>query len=678
MVRREIKNFEMVIDDQKYPCQVPCSVHSVLTKAGADVNSVGDTVRFNAEIYVDDVALAMKNMYIRLRGIRVPARVYFADRLVAKTDGKRPIYNIDIAGLSEKGNNLLSICFDSEDCNLIYAGLSMSVEILRFSSAIIDKVNLVQKHEEGGVTLGIDLNLIGNPDSVRAVATLVSSSGQIYYAGLTKGKGSILVRDPLYWWPKGLGVQNLYRLTVNLYGESDIEDTAEIRIGLRTVLPPYDGESFMMVNGTKFLPMGATYFGEEDPDFTTADDKLEKLITSASMANYNCLVVRENSPRLSEKFWELCDIHGILVIEEHDSLDENRIEAIERYCYHPSLCLVDAIGIGDKESARELAKSRIPSVAISFINEAEDYVTSPSLPSMKTIRTAIPENERSLFSKSVEALTNREDMHKMLISVANRYPYPHDLNAFSYASALASANIVCKVIRGSRISMGGSGRAVFDRLGDPNIMVSGSAIDVKSRWKPLQYYVRRNFAPIKVYADIDDGKIIFSASNMRKLDFIGTLEYRIADAANYTIYKSSEPCEISAVSSTRISTRDLSQYIKGHEEEYYLEYFLKEGSVTISKSTLLFVPEKHFAFKKPKIKSVINGEGRQFSITLSADAFVKDLEIGFDGIDVVLEDNYIDFTSEAPVKINFTVSGGYETTHHLKDSLELFSVCDLK
>ena len=235
MVRREIKNFEMVIDDQKYPCQVPCSVHSVLTKAGADVNSVGDTVRFNAEIYVDDVALAMKNMYIRLRGIRVPARVYFADRLVAKTDGKRPIYNIDIAGLSEKGNNLLSICFDSEDCNLIYAGLSMSVEILRFSSAIIDKVNLVQKHEEGGVTLGIDLNLIGNPDSVRAVATLVSSSGQIYYAGLTKGKGSILVRDPLYWWPKGLGVQNLYRLTVNLYGESDIEDTAEIRIGLLAV-----------------------------------------------------------------------------------------------------------------------------------------------------------------------------------------------------------------------------------------------------------------------------------------------------------------------------------------------------------------------------------------------------------------------------------------------------------
>ena len=255
MIRREIKNFELICGENKYPCQVPCSVHSVLSGAGADLSVVGEEVFFNAEIYVDDVALAMKNMYVRIRGVRMPSKIYYADRLVGTTDGKNSVYNIDISGISEKGNNLLSIRFSRNDVSdIAYAGLSLSVELLRFTNAIIDKVNLVQQHKESEITLGIDLDLIGNSDSVRAVATLVSATGQIYYGGLTKGHGSIVVRDPLFWWPKGLGVQNLYRLSISLYGENDIEDTKEIRLGLRKVMPPFDGEgAVMMINGFKFL-----------------------------------------------------------------------------------------------------------------------------------------------------------------------------------------------------------------------------------------------------------------------------------------------------------------------------------------------------------------------------------------------------------------------------------------
>ena len=54
------------------------------------------------------------------------------------------------------------------------------------------------------------------------------------------------------------------------------------------------------------------------------------------------------------------------------------------------------------------------------------------------------------------------------------------------------------------------------------------------------------------------------------------------------------------------------------------------------------------------------------------------MEIDFDGVDVVLDNNYIDLTSEAPVKLNFTVIGGMETSYHLKDALNIRSVYDLK
>ena len=677
MVRREIYNFEMKIEDASFPCRVPCSVGSVLAAAESEI-AISSPVSFESKIYVDDVALAMKNFYLRLRGINRPAEVFIGDKKLCSTDGITPVYNLNVSGLLSKGDNILSVRFDPATAgDLRYAGIAATVEILRFSSAIIDRVNLTQKQDDGGVTLGISLDLIGDAGSVRAVATLVSSSGQIYYAGLTGGKGSIAVRDPLYWWPKGLGVQNLCRLTVNLYGESDIEDTAEMRIGLRSV-KNMDGGSVLTVNNTELLPMGAVYVADGDPDVAASDRRMEGVVTSAAMAGYNCLVVPLSSPTPSEKFYELCDIHGIAVIEEHSSLDKAAVDSLRQRAHHACLCLIDLIGSPDPKADVARLREALPDLDVNIVDKAPEYIASPSLPSMKTIRAIIPEDERSLFSYSVEQIAEPGAIGEMLRSVAERYPYPSDLSEFSYASALASAHKIGEMVKQSRMSRGESGRAIFNRLSDHTLTISPSAIDYRARWKPLQYYASRHFAPISVYAETDGLTVRFLASSRRRSEFIGTLEYRVADASNYTVYKNSLPLELSAMASTEIHIADLAEYISGHEREYYLEYYLKEGAYPLSKKTMLFVPEKHFAFKKPIIRATVDGHDRRFSVTLSSGVFVKDLELGFDGVDAVFDDNYIDLTADAPVKINFTVIGAPVTANHLKDVLELRCVFDLK
>ena len=679
MVRREIKNFELVTDLGSYPCHVPCSVNSVFSEAGINAESVGDRVDFCTDIYVDAAAMAMKNIHLRLRGLRTPCEILIGDRQVGTVDGTTPVYNIDVHDFLEKGDNRLIIRFTKEISGaLSFVGLPLAPEILRFSNAIIDRVFLTQKHEDGAVNLGIKLGLIGNSDTVRAVATLVSSAGQIYYGGLTKGKGSITVRDPLFWWPRGYGVQNLYRLTVNLYGESDVEDTVEMRIGFRTVVTSRaaDGSS-LLVNGVNFLPMGATYYADNSGDFAAADRKVQAYVTSAAMANYNCLVIPAAAPRPSETFYEYCDIHGILVIEEITDLSEGGLQALERNIHHPSLGLVDIIGSGDIEGVTSQLEERLPDLDFSVFDRAQDYVSCPSLPSMKTIRAIIPEDERTLFSYSIEKMTDSGDIQKMLTAVSARYPYPTDLEKFAYASAMAAACEVGDSVRLARMSNGKEGRAVFDRLGDNKVVTSPSAMDSRVRWKPLQYYCARHFAPIALYAEATGGQVRFSASNLRKLDLMGSVEYRLADASNYTIYKNSEPVEIASMTARGLFTRDLTEYIEGHEREYYLEYYIKEGSSVISFGTLLFVPEKHFRFKKPRIKAEVSGSDRRFSITLSADAFVKGLELDFDGVDAVFSDNYIDLTTDAPVKLSFTVTGGIETAYHLNEALIIRSVYDL-
>lgn len=673
MIRREIRRFELVTEGERYQCQTPFSVKTVL--ANEAIENYSGAVSFETAIHVDDVALAMKNFYLRIKDIVCPADIYLGDKLICRADGITPIYNIDVSGKMCHGDNILSIRPTVSAEESMFVGLSSPVEILRFSGAIINRVDLLQQHGEDGVNLGIKLDLIGDSHSVRAVATLISSSGQIYYAGLTKGEGSINIKDPLFWWPKGMGVQNLYRLTVNLYGESDIEDTAELRIGLRTADAGDHGN--LLINELNILPMGAVYIPEGDPDRDTADRRVEACVTSASMSNYNCLVIPLGAPTPSEKFYDLCDVHGITVIEEHDILDEPTVESLRHRKHHPSLCLVDLIGEGDRKEELARLNEALPQLKVRVIEKQPRYIGLPALPSMKTIRSVIPEGERNLFSHSIEAIAEPGAIRDMLLSVADSYPYPSNLSDFAYASALASAHKVGDAIKESRLSLGASGRAIFYRLSDPDMAISASAIDSRGRWKPLQYYASRYFAPITLYASFSDGKVTFSASSCRRIDCIGTLEYRIADASNYTIYKESVPCEIGAMTAGVIHSASIGSYIEGHEREYYLEYYIKEGSSALSRDTMLFVPEKHFAFKKPNIKAVVNGQDRRFSLALSSDVFIKDMEICFDGVDAVFNDNYFDITSEAPIKINFSITGGIETTYHLKDVLEMKCVADV-
>jgi beta-mannosidase len=262
--------------------------------------------------------------------------------------------------------------------------------------------------------------------------------------------------------------------------------------------------------------------------------------------------------------------------------------------------------------------------------------------------------------------------------VAEKYPYPPDFASFSYASALAAANKVGAFIRDARLGEGKAGRAVFSRLSDSELKISSSAIDHRGRWKPLQYYSKRFFAPVRLYAVANSSDVRFYAVNGKKSLLSAVMEYKIIDRDNRVIYDGARQVELSAMSADSLFTIDFSEYVEGHESEYCLEYCLREGTTLLSRDVLLFVPEKHFDFKKPSIKSVINGEGKKFSITLAADCFVKDLEIDFDGVDIRLSDNYLDLTSDAPVRVEFTVLDSAYNTQNLKDALILRSVSDLR
>lgn len=679
MIKREITKFDLVTAEGRYPASVPFSVAEILEQNKLSQRSVRGGVSLECEIISPDPSLATKHFYLRLVGINHPADILVSGRRVGSLDGTAPVVNIDLDGCLEGGSNILTIRFtETDEQSLLHAGVSMPAKILRFSSAIIDRVSFSQLHEGGEVNIDISLETIGNSSAVRAVATLVSATGQIYYGGLTGGKGRITVKDPLYWWPRGFGVQNLYRLSVSLWGENDVEDSVEMKIGLRSLSDSIARDDSLMVGELRILPMGATYVPDDHPDPAYLDMRAEAAVSAAAEVGYNCLVLPLDAPIPSEKFYDACDRAGIMIIEEHREPTEGELLRLGARASHPSLVMVDLIGVDEPEELRAMLLKSLPGILIRTRESAPSYISAPSIPSHKSIRRDIPEGERTLFSRSIEGISEEGAIRDMLLAVAEKYPYPPDFASFSYASALAAANKVGALIRDARLGEGKAGRAVFSRLSDSELKISSSAIDHRGRWKPLQYYSKRFFAPVRLYAVANSSDVRFYAVNGKKSLLSAVMEYKILDRDNRVIYDGARQVELSAMSADSLFTIDFSEYVEGHESEYCLEYCLKEGTTLLSRDVLLFVPEKHFDFKKPNIKSVITGEGNSFSITLAADCFVKDLEIDFDGVDVRLSDNYIDLTSDAPVRVEFTVLDSAYNTQNLKDALLLRSVSDLR
>ena len=115
MVKRELKSFEVKINEKSYPGIAPCTVKSVLSAAGENSLELGSEVSFNTVISADEAALSIKYFYLRLKGIKHPCKLYIGDEKICELDGIATVYNVNISGFVALGDNILSLRFSAED-----------------------------------------------------------------------------------------------------------------------------------------------------------------------------------------------------------------------------------------------------------------------------------------------------------------------------------------------------------------------------------------------------------------------------------------------------------------------------------------------------------------------------------------------------------------------------------
>ena len=306
-----------------------------------------------------------------------------------------------------------------------------------------------------------------------------------------------------------------------------------------------------------------------------------------------------------------------------------------------------------------------------------DRGDSISLPPYKTAREFTVFDDRNLTSPVMEAHTARpERIPEMLTELIKEYRLPSGFEDTVYTSSLLSAEKYKRLVNEQRLRRDTTLRESYPLLNDCWPSVSTSAVDSFGRLKALHYICRRAFAPVLAILRAEGGIVMGAISNESLKDFTGKITYALYDASDKCLSESELYVACPAGAVTELESRDLSSFMTESLSEYFLFYELRDETRVISRKTLRFVPDKHFRFRDPEIRSRISGGGRDYEITLAASAYAAGVELDFTDIDVSFSDNYFDIMESLPVKIFFRTEE-ITSAERLENMLTVRSVYDI-
>lgn len=220
------------------------------------------------------------------------------------------------------------------------AGIFRKVSLIGIDRARIDNVYIMQKHQNGQVTLcfRVEAEMAAGAEMNSRKVKMCSGENTVafgtefhYIVQVTAPSGEVLaaenspqeirIAEPELWWPNGYGSQPLYGVRVTLLAGDEVLDIWERRIGLRTLTMRVEkdqwGECFAHeVNGITVFAMGADYIPEDHLLGRVTPETTRKLLQQCKAANFNTIRVWGGGYYPEDWFFDLCDEFGLMVWQD--------------------------------------------------------------------------------------------------------------------------------------------------------------------------------------------------------------------------------------------------------------------------------------------------------------------------------------------------------------------------
>ena len=275
-----------------------------------------------------------------------------------------------------------------------------------------------------------------------------------------------------------------------------------------------------------------------------------------------------------------------------------------------------------------------------------------SFPSLKTVETFTEPGDRNIFSYVMEKHQRNQSANgKVMNYLGQTFLYPNDFDTLLYASQLLQAEAMRYGVEHFRRNRGRCMGTVIWQLNDCWPVASWAMIDYEGRWKAVQYYAKRFFAPLMISCQ-EEGTLsqntnvnaepfelkksaTFCVANETMEEKEVQVIWRLCRADGTVEKEGREELTVPALSSVWIGK---NKFPEADIHEEYVSYELLEKGETVSYGSVLFCAPKHFHFRNPQL--TVKAEGEYLIVT--SDAYARSVEIKNGEDRLLLEDNYFD------------------------------------
>jgi beta-mannosidase len=301
-----------------------------------------------------------------------------------------------------------------------------------------------------------------------------------------------------------------------------------------------------------------------------------------------------------------------------------------------------------------------------------------SFPEMRTVESfTAPEDRTSIFTPVMLAHQKNNEGNSIIQDyIARDYPPPKDFASFLYVSQVLQAEgikIGAEHWRRSRPETMGS---IFWQLNDCWPVASWSSIDYFGRWKALQYYARRFYAPILVSPHIEDGALkVYVVSDKTEAQQ-GTLRLRLMNFQGKVLLDQTKSVEIAPLTSEVALAWPLDKLadVGASDSSHVIAVAnLSAGGVEVSRNLTYLVPVKEVHLPQALLSAQVSVEDGQFRIRIASPVLARSVYVSFGDLDVKLSDNYFDLLPGETIELTAQSTSSIE---ELRSQMKVISLVD--
>lgn len=275
-----------------------------------------------------------------------------------------------------------------------------------------------------------------------------------------------------------------------------------------------------------------------------------------------------------------------------------------------------------------------------------------SYPSMQTIREFTEPQDRLPYTPVMYAHQKCANGNETIETYMERdYAVPERFDDYVYLSQLQAGEIMRYTAEHFRRDHEYCRGMILWQLNDCWPVVSWSGIDYYGRWKALQYYTKRFFAPVLASAREEGDTVGMWLTNETRETCRGVLLWQLCDGRDCVVRDGQITVDSPPGTSREVEMLRFSDQLTAERKrEMYFRYWFEQEDAgknqgTAMSGSVLFVPAKEFRFSRPKLRWQVTEDEQYYRICMTGETFTRGIALDTPTGNSIFSDNFFDISA---------------------------------